>query len=474
MKKQLIYIAIAALLLPFVVRGLWFYRGLSFRPEITTPDYASFTAPVPPLNTNANTGDVNELGGSVIIDTMHGNQFSMTEIDSLTSALKARGAKIEMTDSFSFENQLKYANAFISLSPSLTFSNSEVIALTNFAERGGKILVFTDATRNSISVDFVSGNPIAISDAIAANSLLSNFDISINNDYLYNISRSEGNFRNVFFDQFGKSEITFGLKEIALYGTHSVETTSGTILLSGAETNLSSINDAHDYAQGGAVLSTDGNVLAFGDITFLASPYSTYNDNAMLISNLADFALTEKQNLTLENFPYVFNSKTVNVFIAPDLEKNTDLITALSGLQSSLRLMNIEVEFVDSISNNGDTIIISTFVMDDKTQAIANKNNVIFDFTISTLEFGDVSSSGTGLLLLDSTTKGNNLVLLAGSSEDIIALIGLVSVGDISSCLTSESLAVCSVGFGGDFGNEFFEEIPTEEVPLEVIPTPGG
>ncbi|NJN79681.1 MAG: hypothetical protein HC797_03960 [Anaerolineales bacterium] len=402
----------------------------------------------------------------------------MTEIDSLTSAIQARGGKVEtLGDAYSMEFQLKYASAFVSISPTISFTAFETQLLQNFVERGGKILVFTDPTRNFISVDFVSGNPTALGDANAANSLLNAFDISVNNDYLYNTQKSEGNFRNVFFDEFAKSELTFGLKEIALYGTHSMESASGLILLGGSESNLSSINDANNPNQGGAVLSADGNVVAFGDFTFLSSPYNAYTDNAILISNLADFALTSTQNITLQNFPYVFTGKTVSVFVAPDLNKNTDLITALSGLQNSLRFMNIEIEFVDEVPNSGDTIILSTYSLDDDTQALANKFDIEFGSSISTVEFGDVSSSGTGILLFDSTSKGNTLILLAGTSEDVIALMSVIGAGNINSCLTDNKIAVCSVGFGGDdfyFESEIFEETPLEESTPEATPTPSG
>jgi hypothetical protein len=481
MKKQFIYIALAALLLPLIMRGLWFYRGASFRPEIATPDFASFTAPQAPINLHENTDAVKQLGGTVLIDTTHGNQFSFSEIDAFTSAIQARGGEVEVVlDSFSLESQLKYASAYVSISPSFSFGNSEVAALKNFAERGGKILVLTDATRNLINVDFVSGNPIVISDALAANSLLNAFDISVNNDYLYNTLESEGNFRNVFFNQFGKSELTFGLKEVALYGTHSVKSASGLILLAGAETNLSSINDAHDSNQGGAVLSSNGNVAAFGDFTFLSSPYNTYTDNALLISNLADFVLANSQSITLANFPFVFTAKTVNVFVAPDLEKNTDLITTLSGLQNSLKLLGVNVEFVNVLPSSGDTIVISTFAMDDKTQALANKFGIEIDVAITTSEFGEVSSNGTGLLLLDTTTKGSTLMVLAGSPEDVNSLINVVNAGNLSSCLTSNTIAVCSVGFGGDvfdgglFEEPLFEEIPNEALTPDATPTTGG
>jgi hypothetical protein len=479
MKKQLIYIALAALLLPILVRGLWFYRGTANRPEIATPDFASFSVPQAPVNVSEADEEIQQLGGTVLIDSAHSNLFSMTGIDSLTSAIQARGGKIEMVvDTFSLEYQLKYASAFVTFSPTTPFSIYEIVALKNFAKRGGKILVFTEATNNTIYVDYFSGAYTITSDVNAANTLLREFDITVNNDYLYNTQNSEGNFRNVFFDEFGKSEITFGLSQIALYGTHSVETLSGTILLQGAETNLSSSNDAYDANQGGAVLSQNGNVVAFGDATFLSSPYNTYTDNAKLISNIADFALANKQTLTLQNLPYLFYDETVNVYLASDLSKDTSLITALGSLQTSLRLMNVEPEFVDSIPSSGDTIILSTFLMDEKTQAIANKFGIEFGFSITTTDFGEVSDSGTGFILFDATSKGNTLILLAGSQDDLIALMSVASLGNISTCLSNEKMAVCSLGFGDSFSGDFFfeeptlEETPVDETLIEVTPTP--
>lgn len=474
MKKQLIYIALAALLLPILIRGLWFYRGMANRPEIATPDFASFSAPQAPVNVSEVDEEIKQLGGTVLIDSAHSNLFSMAGINSLISAIQARGGKIEMvTDTFSLEYQLKYASAFVSFSPTSSFGIYEIKALKNFAERGGKILVFTEATNNTIYVDYFSGAYTITSDANAANSLLREFDITVNNDYLYNTENNEGNFRNVFFDEFGKSEITFGLSQIALYGTHSIESPSGIILLQGAETNLSSSTDAHDPNQGGAVLSQNGNVAAFGDATFLSSPYNTYTDNAKLISNIADFALASKQTLTLQNLPFLFNDETVSIYVASDLTKDTSLITALGSLQSSLRLMNVEPQFVDSIPASGDTIILSTFLIDDKTQAIANKFGIEFDSPITTTDFGEVSGSGIGFILFDTTSKGNTLILLAGSQDDLIALLGVANLGNISTCLSNEKMAVCSVGFGDSFFEEpVFEETPVDETLIEATPTP--
>jgi hypothetical protein len=344
-----------------------------------------------------------------LLDTIHGNQFSMTEIESLAGAIKQRGGQLEFLDDTTLlEYKLKYASAFIAISPSMPYTADEVRLLKNFVERGGRLLVFTDATRYSIYYDYISGNPITYGDVNAANLLLGPFGISINNDYLYNLEKNEGNFRNVYFDEFAKSELTFGLKEVALYGTHSVESPSGLILLRGTESTLSSANDANDPAQGGAALSADGNVIAFGDFTFLSSPYESYADNAALIGNLADFALSSKQNITLNNFPYVFTSKTVQVYLSSDLSKTAEMVAALGRLQASMQYMNIAVEFVDEIPKDGDAIIFGAFVPTEELTPVINK----FDLTmeeesefITVPGFGDIGIYGNSVLLFETSNK---------------------------------------------------------------------
>lgn len=487
MKRQYIIIAILALILPALVRGLWFYRGLpAQRGEIPTPDYASLTRPQAAVST-PDVEDIQALGGKVLIDGFHGNQFIPNEIEALTSAIQERGGSVDtIIDSISLESQLKQASAFISISPSYYFAPYETQMLKAFADRGGRILVFTDATRNILFYDQFSGNPIAYGDSIAANSLLKLFDISINNDYLYNTATNEGNFRNVLFDDFGKSELTFGLSEVALYGTHSVESPSGLLLLQGAESNLSSLDDAHDPDQGGAALSADGNVAAFGDFTFLSSPYNTYTDNATLIQNLADFALAGERSRTLANFPYLFTEKTVQVYIAQDMIKTTELVTALGTLQSAMRYLDVQLEFVEDMPRTGDAILIGSYETLDEFETLLKKFDVTIDGGdyISTTEFGEVGRYGNGLLMYDAGTKGNTLVLLADTPEEVVSMINLAGSGGLYSCLSSDRLAVCSVGFGGDYygssDEETFDETSTEEASPEgeatpeVTPTPGG
>ena len=484
MKKNLLFIALAALIVPVILRGFWFYHGIVQRPEIATPDFESFSAPDAPLNPlTLNAGEIKQYSGLVLLDTIHGNQFTMSEIESLTSAIKQRGGQLELlNDTTLLEYKLKYASAFITVSPSVMYTADEVRILEKFVHRGGRLLVFTDATRYSLYYDFISGNPVTYGDVNAANQLLGPFGISINNDYLYNLEKNEGNFRNVFLDEFAKSELTFGLKEVAFYGTHSVESSSGLILLRGTESTLSSANDANSPAQGGAALSADGNVIAFGDFTFLSSPYNQYADNATLIGNLADFALSGEQKITLNNFPFLYTGERVQVYFSPELTKTAEMVAALGRFQSSLQSMNITVEFVEEIPKDGDAIILGTFAPNEELMPFVNKFDLNLeegDEFITLPGVGDIGIYGNGVLLLDTSNKGNKLMLLA-NSEDIYYLIDTLTSGYLTGCVLQETSAVCSVGYGsssygGDTTTTDTSDSTGEATPEpEVIITPQG
>lgn len=474
MKRQYFYIAILALLLPTLLRGLWFYRGTPpQRPEIVTPDYASFTRPEVAINT-PDLDDVQQLGGTVLVDVAHSNQFALSEIDSLTSAIQARGGNFKtMSDITLLENELKTASAYITISPSLAFSESEVQSLKNFTERGGRILVFVDATRYYLGFDYISDNPIPYGDVNAANSLLKQWDISVNNDYLYNTERNEGNFRNVLFDDFGKNELTFGLSEVALYGARSVESGSGMILLQGPATNLSSIDDAHDPNAGGAILSEDESVAVFGDFTFLSQPYSAYTDNAALIQNLADFILSSQQTASLDVFPYLFKQQTVKVFILPDVRKTANLVSAMGNLQANMRSLNYTLEFVDTMPTSGDVLVIGSFDETTDVDIHLKKADVELEKNlISTVQFGEINRSGNGLLIFNSDQKGSTLILLAGTPDDIITLIGVMGYSGLNTCITSPQVAVCSVGYD-DSSYDYSDDTSSEtEQPTEPEPEP--
>ncbi len=482
MKKNMIYIALAVLILPSLVRLLWFYRGVPDRPEIATPDYQAFTAPKPPQESSTGNAETAQtLGGTVVLDVIHGNLFQPADISTLSEQIEQRGGKMEtLSDPAYLEAKLKYAKAFIIVSPTILYAADEIRVIQSFVSRGGRLLVFTDATKNMFGYDFASGNTIAYGDANVVNPILSPFGIIVNNDYLYDTTKNEGNFRNIYFDGFGKNEMTFGLSEVTFYGTHSVKTSSGLLLLRGAESTLSSINDANDPNAGGAALSENGNVAAFGDFTFMTSPYNTYADNATLISNLADFVLGGEQTVTLANFPYVFTGNQVNVFPTSEIQMTPEMITAIGSLQSSLQYLNISMGIVDKAPKDGDTIVLGTFTPSDDLEPFTDPFDFEFDEdknTVTVNNLGKVDATGNGLVLFERDSNAATITLLADTQENLITLISTFGSSYLYGCVVQKDVAVCGVGYSdssSDYSSGSTEDSTATEVPASenMTPTP--
>jgi hypothetical protein len=475
MKKNMIWVALAALVIPTLARGLWFYRGIPNQPKIATPDYQSFSISQPPLATPANE-KVKAVGGVVLFDMAHVNQYQSAEVQTLQEEIAKRDGKLEtITDATLLEQKLKYASAYVVISPSTVFADTEIRLVKDFVNRGGRLLVFTDATRGVVYYDWYSGMETNYADSGVTNPLLSPFGITVNNDYLYNVKEHEGNYRNIYFDDFGKDELTFGLKRVAFYGAHSVKSASGLTLFRGDEFTLSSVDDAHHPAEGGAAISEDGNVLAFGDFTFLTSPYHSVADNATLIANIADFTLSGKQTITLANFPYLFTQSVVQVYPTSEIELTAETIAAIGGIQQALRAVNVNVEVADKAPRGGDTLVLGTFTPSDDLAEFTEPFNIELSEekeTIVIKKFGEIGRTGNGLLLFDQDRNGNTLTLLSDTQENLVLLLTTLGSGSLSGCILQDNLAVCGVGYGS-YSEETTSGVATEEPTSEnATPVP--
>jgi len=482
MNRKIILIALAVFVLPLVLRLIWFFPGFYPPHTIATPDYANLKLPEAPIST-PESNQIKQVGGVVILDNAHGNQFQPSEIQTLVDALGQRGARVELnSDSSKLESQLKYASAYLIFSPYYKYTPSEVQIIQNFIGRGGRMAVFTDPTRGLVIYDPL-GNPIDnIPDTIEVNPLLEPFGITVNSDYLYDLAENEGNFRNVYFESFGKSDLTWGLKKVVFYGTHSLETDSGLTLLSGDDKTFSSETDAtpnDDPKQGwaGAALDKTGNVLAVGDFTFLTPPYNTVGDNAVFISNIADFLLGGTLKYTLADFPYLFTGTSVDILPTSNVQMTANLIGAISKFQSSYKAINTEINIVQDSTSARNLIVLGTFAQADDLSKYVKPFNVTLNDANNYIElpgFGQLGKTGNSVLLFSSGDNGNTLVLLADTEDDLVTLMSNLSSDDLSKCVLQGAVGVCSIGSSGSFSTNTPtpEGTPTGATPTGAIPTP--
>jgi hypothetical protein len=489
MKRYRIPIAIALFVLPVLVRGLWFYQGAYWRTEPpATPDYASYSIPQPPLSTaQPATASGAASRAIVLLDQAHNNLFSPSELESLTGLLRYSGARVESVVYGSYEDrsladQLKYASAYISIAPIRTYTAVEVLLLQDFVRRGGRLLILTDPTRSAVTYDYSGyGTATLTADVISANTLLAPFGIAFHDDYLYNQTQYEGNYRNVFFDDFSANALTKDLTRVVFYAVHSLETDTGTVLIQSGRTTKSSRTDS-DGAYPVAALDSGANVLAIGDLSFLQPPYNQVADNALLIRNLADFLLGGKRIRDLNDFPFLFERDAAIVPLA-DVSLTAGLLGPIRVLQENLAGVGIESTIASQPAAGKDLILLGTFSSPGIEPYVARLGIQLPSFSgfpsggtypqIILPGFGSLPAAGVGLILFSRTEDQSILMLLAPDPASLGGLMGVLGPQGFADCVLQGDAAVCGLGGGyGGFDDSWWQAYSTETYPPDLLSTP--
>lgn len=450
-----LWIALALFLLPILYNGAH-YTGLpQSRPTPQIPPYGTFrAAQAPTASAPLEAPQVSHPGARVLIDFNHDNTFQLADIELFTRALAARGASVELyfvtdIDSRPLAERLKYASAFVLFSPYRVFDSAETAALRQFVAQGGRLLVFADAYRG------LQGYSGEFPDTIASNLILAPYGLSFTGNYLYNLQENDANFRNVKFSAFEAAPLTEGLKQIVFYGARSVNLTDGQALIRGDENVLSSLNDQPgEYTVLG--LDPSGNVAAIGSYTFMTPPFDQSADNARFIQNLAEFALSAQRTPDLSAYPYLF-TRPVNILVAGEAQLTAENISALAGIQASLRAAGLSAS-LSQTPGSGDKIIIASFSQQDETLTpYFEQFDLTFEEggdTVTIANLGDFGIAGNGFLFYLPGFRQNTLLILADTPEDQASLLQALSYGDLNFCMLQSSVAVCPVGFGGSFGSD--------------------
>jgi hypothetical protein len=464
MTRHRLPIAIALFALPLLIRTAWFYQGYFWRAgSIATPEYNTFTIPQPPISTAAAPvePDVSAPGGIILLDQTHNNLFSVSELASLTGIINARGGRVENIlsggyDERTLADQLKYASAYVSVCPFQSYSAGEVQLLQEFVERGGRVLILTDPTRLVAHTDY-SGfvSVVVVSDVIAANTLAAPFDITFTDDYLYNMTEYEGNFRNVYIRKFGDHTLTDGLLTVVLYAAHSVQTETGTSLLLTSGSTKSSRTDTGGELSA-AALDASGKVLAIGDMSFLQPPYNQVADNALWIQHIANFLLGAERVHDLKDFPFLFQRPVVIVPMS-DLSLTASLLGPINSLQQDLAGVGIPSSVAMEAVDGKDLIILGTYSSPGITRyvdplGITLPSTSAFMGGMPEIDipgFGLIPSTGIGLVLLSRADGRTTLILLAEESFSLTDLMGVIGPNGFSNCVLQGNVAVCSVSGGG-------------------------
>jgi hypothetical protein len=168
----------------------------------------------------------------------------------------------------------------------------------------------------------------------------------------------------------------------------------------------------------------------------------------------------------------------VKVYPTSKIQLTAETIAAISGLQTSLRSVDISIQVVNEAPRDGDTLVLGTFAPSDDLLNYTDPFNIKLDETSETItvkNFGDIGRTGNGILLFEKNKKGNTLTLLADTPENLLILLNTVTSGSLSGCVLQDNIDICSVGSGGSYSTDTGESTTTP-VPAstQTTPTPAG
>lgn len=226
---------------------------------------------------------------TVLIDTMHGNRFQKEDIQPLISGIVGGGHEVKFLDKEdNYRKLLTQSDAFIVIEPSEEYTGSEIIDVERFVDNGGHLLLIGEPNKKNIvnTLDQTSVN----TERSSLTTIGSSFGISFGTNYLYNLEKNDGNYRNIIVDPTNHSIID-DIERVTMYtATEVISETGDPILISTNKTKKSDTYDGRKYS----VATIDEEVLAIGDKDIFSTNKYTIADNEKFIEAVIEFIISGK------------------------------------------------------------------------------------------------------------------------------------------------------------------------------------
>jgi hypothetical protein len=224
--------------------------------------------------------------GKVLIDDSHSNRFSRSTIDPLVQALSRAGYEVEIYTGGDLETELQQADAFVVIDPAAEFGDTGNDAVRRFTDDGGRLLVLAEPTTRTISGGLFSAS--ITSQPSAVTTLTSQYGMSVSTDYLYNQARNDGNYKRVVVESAPNSTLS-DVRQGVVYTSASVSVVNGRRVLIAAPGTRTGGTSATSPRKTVAVRK--GNVLLFGDSSFLTERYHNVGDNERTLAYVVEFLI---------------------------------------------------------------------------------------------------------------------------------------------------------------------------------------
>ena len=423
----------------FGVAFLIFYRGTYNPPPPVDIPFQQLTSPSVPSGAFVDSPTAQVRRGLLLVDALHGNAFSKTEIITLASRVSDRGYDVEFIgntidsgsafdDSFygnydleQFKEKLRRADSFLVILPRVAYSEAESSLVERFVGKGGKLLLVSDPTR-----------PQQI------NTLAERFGLNFQPDYLYNVEEYDLNFQNIIVREFQPDELTTGLDAISLYTAGSIQSSGPGLAFTDANTRSSvveTIEGLYPIAWGDS-----RNVLAIADFTFMVPPHNSLLDNNRLVSNIADYFTSSEREYDLADFPHFYevgSDKDVDILLG-----RPSLWSIGTGLKASLSAYGLssQIRGVEDVAR--DTVFLGLYKDALQVSQYLQAAGIRIDDTLGTPFAPDLELESTSVTMLDRSQDRHVLIILADTPETLTYTVNRLLTGEFRGDLVSDFVGV--------------------------------
>ena len=372
--------------------------------------------------------------GTLLIDGIHGNDFTKSELAALISRGNDRGYEVEFMGTVGrFGNfsslsesprltlmteKLRRADSLAVILPIDDYTPEEVDLVERFILRkGGKVLLLADPTRRH-----------------QINSLAKRFGLAFQTDYLYNTTEYDLNFQNVFISNFREDEVTKGLEKIALYTAGSIRTPNPGLAFTDGGTHSSMLEQIEPFYP--LVKAAEGRVLALSDFTFMIPPRNAILDNNKLISNIADYLTSSQRSFELADFPGFFKDD-VDILLG-----NSELFDVGGDLKDGLAAfrINAEVRGVEDITK--DMVYVGLYEDSADVAQYLELAGLGVDDVIRTPFTPDIQREDTAIIMLNTGPERQVLVILGDSESALRDGVVQLSQGSFRDGLVGDFVGV--------------------------------
>ena len=400
----------------FLGAYFYFYRGdYDPPPEVKVP-FEEITVPNSSFRTFTEVPSLRN--GLLLVDAAHRNDVTEEEFSVLLAGVADRGFDIEfLTRPSQLDEKLRGVDSFAVVLPRSAYADGEVDIIEKFIEKGGKLLLIGDPTRDS-----------------DINSLAERFGIAFQSDYLYNMVDFDINFQNIFVKDFQPHRLTRGLGKIALYTASSIKASEPGLAFADANTRSSIVERIEPLYP--LVTARDGRVLAISDLTFMIPPQNAIQDNDRLIANMADFLTESERVFELADFPHFLKGDVEILLSQPDFfDLGTEIKNILANIQVSAEVRGIE-------DLTRDTVFLGLYEDSAAVAQYLDVAGVQVDDFVRTPFTAELLARGTGIILLHRGEERNVLVVLAQSPRGLADMVSRLGSGRFRVGLVSEMLGV--------------------------------